>query len=214
MNKPTNKKNHDTRLEGRAPRLLKVAELGHEILRKKAKAVDIQEITSPDFQDLLDDMIATLKDSSGVGIAAPQIYESKRIMVIHSSPSPRYPTAPNFGPEALINPRILKKSSNKVRGWEGCLSFPGIRGMVPRHESVEIEYTDRLGKKQKKSFRDLIARIFQHEYDHLEGVVFLDRIKGKDIVTEKEFLKIMANQTVGKTVGKKSTKATRKNSKK
>lgn len=196
MNTSTKKKSKKSQahlqFDGRTPKLLKVAELGHEILRKKAIPVDIQEITSPDFQDLLDDMIATLKDSSGVGIAAPQIYESKRVMIIHSFPSPRYPTAPEFGPEALINPKIVKKSSRKVKGWEGCLSFPGIRGFVPRFDAVEIEYTDRHGKKQKKSFKNFIARIFQHEYDHLEGIVFLDRIKGKDIITEKEFLKLMS----------------------
>lgn len=176
------------------PKLLKVAELGHEVLRKKATLVSAEEIATQEFQNLLDDMIATLKDSSGVGIAAPQIYESKRIMIIHSSPSPRYPTAPEFGPDALINPKIIKKSSKKVKGWEGCLSFPGIRGFVPRFESIEIEYTDRHGKKQNKKFKDFIARIFQHEHDHLEGIVFLDRIKGKDIITEKEFLKLIAIQ--------------------
>lgn len=182
----------DLQVQIRTPKILKVAELGHEVLRRKADAVAVEELVSPDFQDLIEDMIATLKDSSGVGIAAPQVYESKRIMIIHSFPSPRYPTAPAFGPIALINPKILSKSAKKVDGWEGCLSFPGIRGFVPRHHSVEIEYTDRTGKKFKKVFKDFLARIFQHEFDHLEGIVFLDRIKGKDIITEKEFLKLMA----------------------
>lgn len=181
-------------MKNHTPKLLKVAELGHEVLRKKATPVTTEEIATQEFQNLLDDMIATLKDSSGVGIAAPQIYESKRVMIIHSFPSPRYPTAPEFGSDALINPKIVKKSSNKVKGWEGCLSFPGIRGFVPRFESIEIEYTDRYGKKQSKKFKDFIARIFQHEHDHLEGIVFLDRIKGKDIITEKEFLKLIASQ--------------------
>ncbi len=185
------------KITSRNPKLLKVAELGHEVLRKKAEAVALDELGSPDFQDFIEDMIETLKDSSGVGIAAPQVYESKRIMIIHSFPSPRYPTAPAFGPIALINPKILSKSAKKVDGWEGCLSFPGIRGFVPRHHSVEIEYTDRTGKKFKKVFKDFLARIFQHEHDHLEGVVFLDRIKGKDIITEKEFLKLMAQKASG-----------------
>jgi peptide deformylase len=197
-------------IQSRTPKLLKVAELGHEILRAKAKPVDMREITSPDFQDFLDDMMATLKDSSGVGIAAPQVYESKRVMIVHSFPSPRYPTAPEFGPQALINPKMLKKSSKIVKGWEGCLSFPGIRGFVPRFESVEIEYTDREGKKQKKVFKDFIARIFQHEHDHLDGIVFLDRIKGKDIITEKEFLKLIASQQKQSAQGKKKKVAGKK----
>ncbi len=111
---------------------------------------------------------------------------------MYSYATPRNPKALEFGPTALINPKILSKSAKKVGGWEGCLSFPGIRGFVPRHYSVEIEYTDRTGKKTKKVFKDFLARIFQHEFDHLEGIVYLDRIKGKDIITEKEFLKLMA----------------------
>jgi peptide deformylase len=186
-------------VQTRTPKILKVAELGHEVLRKKATAVPVEEIVSPDFQDFLEDMIATLKDSTGVGLAAPQVYESKRVMIMHSFATPRNPKAPEFGPVALINPRILSKSVKKVGGWEGCLSFPGIRGFVPRHHSVEVEYTDRTGKKFKKKFKDFLARIFQHEFDHLEGVVFLDRIKGKDIITEKEFLKLMAAAPVKKT---------------
>ncbi len=185
-------------IQTRTPKILKVAELGHEILRKKAAAVPVEEIVSPDFQDFLEDMIATLKDSTGVGLAAPQVYESKRVMIMHSFATPRNPKAPEFGPAALINPRIISKSAKKVSGWEGCLSFPGIRGLVPRHYSVEVEYTDRTGKKFKKVFKDFLARIFQHEFDHLEGVVFLDRIKGKDIITEKEFLKLMTKAPVKK----------------
>lgn len=183
----------------RTPKILKVAELGHEVLRKKAATVPVEEIVSPDFQDFIEDMIETLKDSTGVGLAAPQVYESKRVMIMHSFTTPRNPKAPEFGPTALINPKIISKSAKKVSGWEGCLSFPGIRGLVPRHHSVEIEYTDRTGKKFKKVFKDFLARIFQHEFDHLEGIVFLDRIKGKDIITEKEFLKLMAVAPVKKT---------------
>ncbi len=205
-------KNSSSKLQAqiRTPKILKVAELGHEVLRRKADAVPVEELVSPDLQDLIEDMITTLKDSSGVGIAAPQVYESKRIMIIHSFPSPRYPTAPAFGPIALINPKILSKSAKKVDGWEGCLSFPGIRGLVPRHHSVEIEYTDRTGKKFKKVFKDFLARIFQHEFDHLEGIVFLDRIKGKDIITEKEFLKLMAAIPIKGGVKKTTKKVRRK----
>lgn len=187
----------------RTPKILKVAELGHEVLRKKAVTVPVEEIVSPDFQDFIEDMIETLKDSTGVGLAAPQVYESKRVMIMHSFTTPRNPKAPEFGPTALINPKIISKSAKKVSGWEGCLSFPGIRGLVPRHYSVEVEYTDRTGKKFKKVFKDFLARIFQHEFDHLEGIVFLDRIKGKDIITEKEFLKLMSAAPV-KSSAKKS----------
>lgn len=197
------------RAQIRTPKILKVAELGHEILRKKAVAIPVEEIVSPDLQDFLEDMIETLKDSTGVGLAAPQVYESKRVMIMHSFTTPRNPKAPEFGPTALINPKIISKSTKKVSGWEGCLSFPGIRGLVPRYHSVEVEYTDRTGKKFKKVFKDFLARIFQHEFDHLEGIVFLDRIKGKDIITEKEFLKLMAAAPVKAGVKSSSSKKSR-----
>jgi peptide deformylase len=170
--------------------ILGIAELGHEVLRIKSDEVD--NIKSMEVKKLIDDMIATVNDAQGVGIAAPQVYHSKRIFIIKSSPNSRYPYAPEIGPVAIINPRIITYSEEKVTDWEGCLSIPGIRALVPRFKSIEAEYYTRDGKYHKQEFTDFVARIFQHELDHLNGIVFLDRIESsKDIVTEKEFQKLV-----------------------
>jgi len=175
-------------------KLLQISCLGHKVLRQKAAFV--KEVGNREIQELIDDLIATVKDVNGVGIAAPQVYQSKRIFIIASNPNPRYPNAPKMRPTAVINPRILSHSEKKVKDWEGCLSIPGIRGLMPRYQSISVEYTDRKGKIRKRQFKDFIARIFQHEYDHLDGVVFLDRLEStKDIVTEREYLRIIAKTT-------------------
>jgi peptide deformylase len=95
-------------------------------------------------------------------------------------------------PTAMINPQIVTHSSEMVKGWEGCLSVPGIRGLVPRYQTIEVEYTDRNGNLQKQELTDFIARIFQHEYDHLEGLVFLDRVEdNQDLISEEEYQKLV-----------------------
>ena len=94
----------------------------------------------------------------------------------------------------MINPKIMAHSTEIEKGWEGCLSIPGIRGLVPRYQAIEVEYTDRNGKLQKKEFNDFVARIFQHEYDHLDGIVFVDRLDSTfDIVTEQEYQQRIVN---------------------
>lgn len=171
-------------------RLLQVAELGHRIIRDKAQKVTT--IKDAALQQLIDDMIATVIDVDGVGIAAPQVYQSLRIFILASHPNPRYPKAPKMKPKAIINPKILEKSKTKTKDIEGCLSIPGIRGSVPRYDSLTVEYTTRSGKKELKKFDGFIARILQHEYDHLEGKVFIDRIETtNDLLTEKEFKKLL-----------------------
>jgi peptide deformylase len=171
-------------------KLLQISQLGHPILRKAA--LKVTNIKNKGLQNLIDDLLATLKDADGVGIAAPQVYESKRLFIIASKPSKRHPNVPRMKPMAVINPTILENSDKMAKDWEGCLSIPGIRALVPRYNSVKIEYTTRNGKKVSRKFKDFIARIFQHEYDHLEGIIFLDRIETvKDIITEKEYQKIV-----------------------
>lgn len=171
------------------PTILQVAQLGHSVIREKCKPV--KDISDPAVQELIDNLITTCKDANGVGIAAPQVYEPLRIFIVHSHPNPRYPKAPKMEPTAMIHPRIIRKSKTKKLDWEGCLSIPGIRALVPRHTSIEVEYMDRTGKIYKKKYTDFVARIFQHELDHLNGVVFLDRVKSKDIITEKEYQVLM-----------------------
>jgi len=174
-------------------RLLQAAELGHPILRKKARVV--KNIDAESIQTLIDDMLATLIDSNGVGIAAPQVYELKRIFIVASHPNPRYPNAPKMKPEPIINPNIITKSKIIEKGWEGCLSIPGLRALVPREKWVKVKYYNRKGRIVTKRFEGFIARIFLHEYDHLQGKLFVDRVvDSKDYITEKEYLKLFVKK--------------------
>ena len=168
----------------RKPHIRAVAYLGNPILREKAKPVkNIARV-----QELIDDLIETCRDADGVGISAPQVYESLRVFVVWSRPNARYPDAPLTEPVAMINPRIVSASKEKKKGYEGCLSIPGIRALVPRHTKITVEYTDRKGKKIRKVLdHEFVARVFQHELDHLDGIVFLDRARSKDIITDKEY---------------------------
>jgi len=172
-------------------KILEIEELGNPILREKAKHVD--NIRSEDIQKLIDNLIETVKEVNGVGIASPQVNESYQIFIIASHPNPRYPDAPEMEPREVINPKIISRSSEMVKDWEGCLSIPGIRGLVPRHKSISVEYTNRDGDKKTEELEDFIARIFQHEYDHLNGILFLDRLESViDMITEKEYIKLIS----------------------
>lgn len=151
-------------------KLLQIAQLGHPVLRRKS--INVSNVLAKEIQNLIDDLIATVKDVDGVGIAAPQVYESKRLFIIASKPSKGYPKAPTMRPTAIVNPRIVKLSGNKVKDWEGCLSIPGIRALVPRFTIAKVEFFTRNGEKSTRTFKDFIARIFQHEYDHLAGKNF------------------------------------------
>ncbi|MBK1989483.1 peptide deformylase [Sphaerospermopsis aphanizomenoides BCCUSP55] len=163
-----------------------IIQLGNPTLRQKAAWVE--NIHDEHIQKLIDDLILTVSQANGVGIAAPQVAESLRLFIVASRPNARYPDAPEMQPTAMINPKIISHSTEIVKGWEGCLSVPGIRGLVPRHQRIEVEYTDRNGNIQKQELTDFVARIFQHEYDHLEGKVFLDRVEStEELMTEAEY---------------------------
>lgn len=170
-----------------------IAQLGDPVIRKKATPV--VNVKSDKIQVLIADLIATANDNDGVGIAAPQVYQSLQIFIVASHPTPRYPKAPMMKPLVVINPEITKKSKEKILDWEGCLSIPGIRAKVPRCKQTEVSFTTFTGKKVTRSFSGFISRIFQHEYDHLEGIVFLDRVTNThDIITEKEYQKLFRNK--------------------
>ena len=174
-------------------KILQIAQLGHPVLRQKAKTV--KDLADPNIQNLIDNILATLNETGGFGLAAPQVYESWRLLIMASQPSSRYPNAPEMEPTAIINPMILSSTGGTVKKWELCLSFPGIRGLVPRYKTVTVKYTGRDGKAVKAEFTDFVARIFQHEYDHLDGLVYLDRLKStKDIITDKEFQRLISKK--------------------
>ena len=167
-----------------------VIQLGTPVLRKKAKI--IKNIQDPEIKKLTNNLLKILMKVNGVGMAAPQLNKSLRLFIVASHPNPRYPKAPYMKPTAVINPKILSHNNEKKKDWEGCLSVPGVRALVPRYTEIKVEYTTKQGRKVRKIYKDFIARIFQHEYDHLEGLVFLDRIEStKDIISEKEYQKLM-----------------------
>lgn len=166
----------------------KIAKLGEPILKQKAKKV--KDINSKEIQDIIKKMIYCVKESKGVGLAAPQIFEPYQILIISSHPNDRYPDAPYMKDEVLINPKIIKKSKEKKKAWEGCLSIPGIRAKISRHISIEVQYTTRDGILKNVIFKDFIARVFQHEYDHLKGKLYIHRVKNtEEIISEEVYLK-------------------------
>ncbi len=166
--------------------LLPIAQLGNPILRQQAQLIDTAQ--DERVRQLIDALVATVRASNGVGIAAPQVSESYRLFIVASRPNPRYPNAPMMEPTAMINPRIIAHSTEVVKGWEGCLSIPGIRGLVPRYQAIEVEYTTRDGQLHRQELTDFVARIFQHEYDHLDGIVFLDRVEStQELMSEQEY---------------------------
>jgi peptide deformylase len=172
------------------PRLLQIAQLGHQVLRDEAKAV--KDLNDPALQSLFEDMLATMEDADGVGIAAPQVYVSQRCFIFSSRQGSRQEDTPLIGPTVAVNPEILWVSPTKANGWEACLSIPGIRGIVPRHESIKVHYSTLSNSSVEGDLSGFAARVFQHEYDHLYGLVYLDRIKStKDIITEKEYQRLM-----------------------
>lgn len=172
---------------------LQIAQLGNPVLRQQAQSVN--NIRDYHLQQLIDHLIATVLAANGVGIAAPQVSESYRLFIVASRPNPRYPHAPLMEPTAMINPRIITHSSEIVQGWEGCLSIPGIRGLVPRYQAIEIEYISRYGQRHQQELTDFVARIFQHEHDHLDGIVFLDRVESmQDLMTEQEYQQRIVQQ--------------------
>jgi peptide deformylase len=173
--------------------ILQVSQLGNPVLRRQARP--IQNVRDERIQKLIDDLIATAISANGVGIAAPQVSQSIRLFIVASRPSPRYPHAPTMEPTAMIDPKIVSHSAEIVKDWEGCLSIPGIRALVPRYQAIEVEYTSRDGELHQRELTDFVARIFQHEYDHLDGIVFLDRVENTgDMMTEQEYQQRIVNK--------------------
>jgi len=167
-----------------------IAQLGAKVLRQKAEAV--ADVHDAEIRQIIEAMQSTLASTSGVGIAAPQISESKQIIIIASRPTPRYPSAPLMEPTVMLNPCFEALSETQEKGWEGCLSIPGIRALVPRYQEIMVRYTDQQGGLVQSKLSGFVARIFQHEIDHLIGKTYLDRVENNaDIFSESEYVKLM-----------------------
>jgi len=157
--------------------LLQIAKLGHPILRQVAREVSRSEIDSGAFQTLIDDMTDTMREAGGAGLAAPQVYVSKRLVLVEVAENPRYPDAESIPLTVLINPVLEPLTSDMEEGWEGCLSVDNLRAKVPRYTKLRVTFLDREGKKQSLTTQDFFARALQHECDHLDGALFVDRVK-------------------------------------
>jgi peptide deformylase len=157
--------------------VLKVAHLGHPILRQVAEPVPPEGIGAPDVQRLIDDMLETMEDHDGAGLAAPQVHVAKRVIIYGVEANPRYPDAESVPLTVLINPKITPATEEQDEDWEGCLSVPDLRGQVPRCTRVRVEAHGRDGRRQRFVAEGFHARVVQHECDHLDGKVFLDRMR-------------------------------------
>lgn len=168
--------------------LLKIAQLGHPVLRERAREVLPDELRSPAFQRLIDDMIETKRDANGAGIAANQVYDTRRVFLVENENNPRYPYKPNFPLTVLINPQVTPLSDVRFQNFEGCLSVPNLRGRVERFAEVRVRGLDRDGEPVDFELRGLTAGTFQHELDHLDGVLFVDRlVDSKSLCTVEHF---------------------------
>ncbi len=163
---------------------LTIAQLGQPVLRRPADPVAAEAIATESFQRLVGEMFQTLSQSGGAGLAAPQVFISLRLFLAVID-APEDDAGPEV--EVFINPRIVSASPEQESDWEGCLSFPELSVLVPRHRSVRMEYTDLDGAAQALDLEGFAARVVQHEYDHLDGVLTIDRAAStRDIVKASE----------------------------
>jgi len=161
--------------------ILKVARMGHPVLRAKAREMEKAELKGVTAQRLIDDMIETMVEYRGVGLAAPQVHESLRIFIA-ALEAGEEPEA-ELEPIAIVNPEITIVGSEVVEDWEGCLSIPDIRGRVPRAKEIKVRALDRKGDRIELRAQNFSARVVQHETDHLDGILFFDRMRSLDSLT-------------------------------
>jgi peptide deformylase len=163
--------------------VLKVARLGHPILRQVAEPVPPEAIGSPQVQQLIDDMLETMDDHDGAGLAAPQVHVARRVVIYGVESNPRYPDAETVPLTVLVNPVVTPIGSEQEEDWEGCLSVPDLRGMVPRYRRVRVDAYGRDGGSLRFTAENFHARVVQHECDHLDGTVYLDRMRSMATLT-------------------------------
>ena len=147
--------------------ILKIARAGHPVLRRVAQPVPVEEIGSPRIQKLIADMLATVNDANGAGLAAPQVHASVRVVVLTVDD--------DIGMEVWINPELTPLTEDQLITYEGCLSVPGLRGAVPRPAAVAVKAWDRGGQPFERVLEDYPAVVAQHECDHLDGVLYIDK---------------------------------------
>jgi peptide deformylase len=168
--------------------LLKIAHVGHPVLRNRAREVEREELLTPEIQRFIDDLVETMRDANGAGLAATQVHAPLRIFAVEVKDNPRYPYKPNIPLTIVVNPVIEPLTDEQFDNYEGCLSVPNLRGVVSRFAEVRVTGLDRDGKPFERTARGLTAGTFQHETDHLDGKLFLDRVTDpKTLCTWAEF---------------------------
>ncbi len=157
--------------------VLEIATAGDPVLRRVARQLSPEELRTPEIQGLIDDMIETMRAAGGAGLAAPQVSRDVAIAVIEVDDNPRYPYKPPIPLTVIVNPVLAPIGEATVEINEGCLSVPGLRGVLPRFLEVELSALDRDGTPHTEIRRGLTAGTFQHEIDHLNGILFMDRVR-------------------------------------
>lgn len=167
-------------------RPLRIAQIGHPILRQPTRILTREELLSEEIQSFLDDLVETMREASGAGLAANQVYQSLRICAVEVRNNSRYPYRPNIPLTILVNPVLTPASDETFINYEGCLSVPNLRGQVRRHCEVHVEALDREGNSISTVVKGMTAATYQHEVDHLEGKIFLDRVEDPNSVVTLE----------------------------
>jgi peptide deformylase len=169
--------------------ILKIAQVGTPVLRERAKELTADELARSETQQFIDDLVETMRDANGAGLAAPQVYKPIRVVAIEvRGNNPRYPYKPPILLTVVVNPIIEVIGDEMFDNYEGCLSVPNLRGVVARHAEVKVTGLDRHGQPFERIARGLTAGTFQHECDHVDGVLFLDRVKDpRTLATWAEF---------------------------
>jgi peptide deformylase len=163
-----------------------IVQVGDPVLRERARELEPGEVASVEVQALVDDLVETMRAAGGAGLAAPQVGVPLRLFVVEVRDNPRYPYKPPIPLRVLANPELRPLGDETFPSYEGCLSVPDIRGIVPRHAMVEVAYLDRDGARVRERVRGLSAGTFQHELDHLDGTIFLDRVDDRGTLTTWE----------------------------
>ncbi len=166
----------------------KIAQIGHPVLRERARELTREELLSPEVQRFIDDLVETMRDANGAGLAANQVFEPIRVYAVEVGDNPRYPYKPTIPLTVLVNPVLEPLSDETFESFEGCLSVPDLRGVVLRHAEIRVRAWDRHGGPIDRVVRGLSAGTFQHEHDHLDGTLFVDRVKDtRTLCTWQEF---------------------------
>jgi len=176
-------------------RPLRIAQIGHPVLRTPTRSLTREELKTDEMQGFLDDLVETMREANGAGLAANQVYQSLRICAVEVRENPRYPYRPHIPLTILVNPVLTPVGDAMFTNYEGCLSVPDLRGQVRRYCEIDVQAWDRNGKAISTIVRGMTAATYQHEVDHLDGKLYLDRIEDPtSIVTLENFQRYHLNK--------------------